>query len=166
MSDDTLLIRSSAVMALGTVISRITGLVRNLLLVAVLGTALLGDTYNVANTMPNILYNLLVGGALTAVFVPQIIRAAREPDKGSAYISRLFTATSAALLIIVVIAILIAPPLVHLYAPSFSGRAFDITVAFMRYCLPQIFFWEFCTAWSDRKRSWGFRADDVGANTQ
>ena len=63
MSDDTLLIRSSAVMALGTVISRITGLVRNLLLVAVLGTALLGDTYNVANTMPNILYNLLIGGA-------------------------------------------------------------------------------------------------------
>ena len=78
MSDDALLIRSSAVMALGTVISRITGLVRNLLLVAVLGTALLGDTYNVANTMPNILYNLLVGGALTAVFVPQIIRAARS----------------------------------------------------------------------------------------
>lgn len=140
MSDDTLLIRSSAVMALGTVISRITGLVRNLLLVAVLGTALLGDTYNVANTMPNILYNLLIGGALTAVFVPQIIRAAREPDKGSAYISRLFTATSVVLLLIVVIAILITPLLVHLYAPSFSGRAFDITVAFMRYCLPQIFF--------------------------
>jgi len=140
MSDDALLIRSSAVMALGTVISRVTGLVRNLLLVAVLGTALLGDTYNVANTMPNILYNLLVGGALTAVFVPQIIRAAREPDKGSAYISRLFTATSAALLIIVAIAMLIAPLLVHLYAPSFSGRALDITVAFMRYCLPQIFF--------------------------
>ncbi len=134
MSDDALLIRSSAVMALGTVISRITGLVRNLLLVAVLGTALLGDTYNVANTMPNILYNLLIGGALTTVFVPQIIRAAREPDKGSAYISRLFTATSAALLIIVAIAILIAPLLVHLYAPSFSGRAFDITVAFRRYC--------------------------------
>ena len=159
MSDDTLLIRSSAVMALGTVISRITGLVRNLLLVAVLGTALLGDTYNVANTMPNILYNLLIGGALTAVFVPQIIRAAREPDKGSAYISRLFTATSVVLLLIVVIAILITPLLVHLYAPSFSGRAFDITVAFMRYCLPQIFFLGIFALL-------GFRADDVGADTQ
>ncbi|MEI7455042.1 MAG: lipid II flippase MurJ, partial [Actinomycetes bacterium] len=140
MSDDALLIRSSSLMALGTIFSRATGLVRNLLLVAVLGTALLGDVYNVANTMPNILYNLLIGGALTAVFVPQIIRASRENDRGSAYISRLFTATSSGLLLIVVVATLLAPVLVHLYAPSFSGRSFDITVAFMRYCLPQIFF--------------------------
>ena len=61
MSEESL-IRASSVMAAGTVFSRITGLIRNLLLVALLGTALLGDTYNVANTMPNILYNLLVGG--------------------------------------------------------------------------------------------------------
>lgn len=140
MSEDSFLIRSSSIMALGTIFSRITGLIRNLLLVAVLGTALLGDTYNVANTMPNILYNLLIGGALTAVFVPQIIRASRESDRGSAYISRLFTATSTVLFLIVVIAIVFAPLLVHLYAPSFNGRSFDITVAFMRYCLPQIFF--------------------------
>ncbi len=140
MSDDALLIRSSSLMALGTIFSRATGLVRNLLLVALLGTALLGDVYNVANTMPNILYNLLIGGALTAVFVPQIIRASRENDRGSAYISRLFTATSSGLLLIVVVATLLAPVLVHLYAPSFSGRSFDLTVAFMRYCLPQIFF--------------------------
>ena len=52
-------------MALGTLLSRITGLVRNLLLVAVLGTTVLGDTYNVGNTMPNIIYNLIIGGALT-----------------------------------------------------------------------------------------------------
>ena len=52
-------------MAVGTLLSRITGLVRNLLLVAILGTAVLGDTYNVGNTMPNIIYNLIVGGALT-----------------------------------------------------------------------------------------------------
>ncbi|MEY4151800.1 MAG: hypothetical protein RJB28_867, partial [Actinomycetota bacterium] len=77
-------------MALGTLLSRITGLVRNLLLVAVLGTAVLGDTYNVGNTMPNIIYNLIIGGALTAVFVPQIVRHSRAEDGGSAYISRLF----------------------------------------------------------------------------
>ena len=64
MSDNQL-IRSSSIMAIGTITSRFTGLIRNLLLVALLGTALLGDTYNVANTMPNILYNLLIGGALT-----------------------------------------------------------------------------------------------------
>ena len=92
MSDNSI-IRSSAIMAAGTFVSRITGLIRGLLLVAVLGTTLLGDTYNVANTMPNILYNLIIGGALTAVFVPQMVRAIREPDGGSAFISRLVTAT-------------------------------------------------------------------------
>ncbi len=61
------LFRASGIMALGTIISRITGFIRGILIVAVLGTALLADTYNVANTMPNILYNLLVGGALTAI---------------------------------------------------------------------------------------------------
>ena len=57
--DDARLIRSSSLMGLGTIISRVTGLARNLLLVAVLGTGILGDAYNVANTTPNILYNLL-----------------------------------------------------------------------------------------------------------
>ena len=67
MVDDSI-VKASSAMALGTIFSRITGLIRNLMLASVLGTALLGDTYNVGNTMPNILYNLLIGGALTAVF--------------------------------------------------------------------------------------------------
>ena len=61
------LFKASGVMAVGTILSRITGFVRGILGVAVLGTALLADAYNVANTMPNILFNLLVGGALTAI---------------------------------------------------------------------------------------------------
>ena len=77
--DDARLIRSSSVMGLGTIVSRVTGLVRNLLLVAALGTGILGDAYNVANTTPNILYNLLIGGALSAVFVPQISDVGRAP---------------------------------------------------------------------------------------
>ena len=67
-------------MALGTIISRITGFIRGILIVAVLGTTLLADTYNVANTMPNILYNLLVGGALTAIFIPQLVRSFEHDD--------------------------------------------------------------------------------------
>lgn len=135
------LIRASTVMALGTVFSRLTGLIRNLLLVALLGTAILGDTYNVANTMPNILYNLLIGGALTAVFVPQIVRSLRDSDAGAAFISRLFTVTITFLFLLTAIGIVLAPFIVNLYAPEFSGRPeFDVTVSFMRYCLPQIFF--------------------------
>jgi putative peptidoglycan lipid II flippase len=138
---DNQLLRASSVMAVGTIASRVTGLIRNLLLVALLGTAILGDTYNVANTMPNILYNLLIGGALTAVFVPQIVRSLRDSDQGAAFISRLFTVTVTFLLLLTVIGIVFAPVIVNLYAPEFSNRPeFDITVTFMRYCLPQIFF--------------------------
>lgn len=128
-------------MAVGTFVSRITGLIRGLLLVAVLGTTLLGDTYNVANTMPNILYNLIIGGALTAVFVPQLVRAIREPDGGSAFISRLVTASCVVLGFLVLLSILAAPLLVRIFASSYVGRPeFHLTVLFMRYCLPQIFF--------------------------
>ena len=76
MSDHQLL-RASSVMAVGTIASRITGLIRNLLLVALLGTAILGDTYNVANTMPNILYNLLIGGEDEY----QVVFGSNEPKK-------------------------------------------------------------------------------------
>ena len=85
------LFRASGIMALGTIISRITGFIRGILIVAVLGTALLADTYNVANTMPNILYNLLVGGALTAIFIPQLVRSFEHDDGGDGFASRLIT---------------------------------------------------------------------------
>ncbi len=128
-------------MAIGTVFSRITGLIRGLLTVALLGTALLGDTFNVANTMPNILYNLIIGGALTAVFVPQLVRAIREPDGGSAFISRLVTATVVLLGALTVVAVIAAPLLVRIFATSYVGRPeFNLTVLMMRWCLPQIFF--------------------------
>lgn len=131
-------------MALGTILSRITGFVRAVLAVAVLGTALLADTYNVANTMPNILYNLLVGGALTAIFVPQLVRSFSDEDGGHGFASRLVTTISGILALLVVVGVIFAPALVRLYAPEFSAEGFqteqEIAVAFTRYCLPQIFF--------------------------
>ncbi|MGA0113147.1 MAG: murein biosynthesis integral membrane protein MurJ, partial [Candidatus Nanopelagicaceae bacterium] len=140
-NDVARLIRSSSVMGLGTIISRITGLIRNLLLVAVLGTGILGDAYNVANTTPNILYNLLIGGALSAVFVPQIVKSFRDGDGGSAYVSRLVSLLASALLMITVLAMVIAPLFISLYAPTFTGRSRDVTIAFALYCLPQILFY-------------------------
>jgi putative peptidoglycan lipid II flippase len=128
-------------MAIGTIASRITGLIRGLLAVALLGTALLGDVFNVANTMPNILYNLIVGGALTAVFVPQLVRSMREADGGSAFISKLTTATLTILGAITLLAIIAAPLLVRIFASSYVGRPeFGLTVLMMRFCLPQVFF--------------------------
>jgi len=140
MSEDSL-VRASSVMAVGTIFSRVTGLIRGLLVVALLGSAILGDTFNVANTMPNILFNLLVGGALTSVFMPQIVRSLRDSDGGDGFISRLFTISIIFLLIISILGIIFSPNLVNLYAPEYAGRReFEVTVQLMRYCLPQIFF--------------------------
>jgi len=138
------LFRASGIMALGTIISRITGFIRGILIVAVLGTTLLADTYNVANTMPNILYNLLVGGALTAIFIPQLVRSFDHEDGGDGFASRLVTTISLILLVLVAIGVYFAPALVRLYAPEFFTVGFEtekeIAIAFTRYCLPQIFF--------------------------
>ncbi len=138
------LYRASGVMAVGTIISRITGFIRGVLLVAALGTALLADGYNVANTMPNIIYNLVVGGALTAIFVPQLIRSFADEDGGVGFASRLVTTISVSLLALTALGMVFAPALVRLYAPEFTTAGFEneysVTVAFMRYCLPQIFF--------------------------
>ena len=138
------LFRASGIMALGTIISRITGFIRGILIVAVLGTTLLADTYNVANTMPNILYNLLVGGALTAIFIPQLVRSFEHEDGGDDFASRLITTISLILLVLVTLGMVFAPALVRLYAPEFFTTGFEaeqeIAIAFTRYCLPQIFF--------------------------
>ena len=138
------LFRASGIMALGTILSRITGFIRGILIVAVLGTTLLADTYNVANTMPNILYNLLVGGALTAIFIPQLVRSFEHDDGGDGFASRLITTISLILLILVSLGMYFAPALVRLYAPEFFTTGFEteqeIAIAFTRYCLPQIFF--------------------------
>ena len=138
------LFRASGIMALGTIISRITGFIRGILIAAVLGTALLADSYNVANTVPNILYSLLVGGALTAIFIPQLVRSFDQGDGEDGFASRLITTISLLLLVLVVLGMFSAPAIVRLYAPEFFTSGFEvekeIAIAFTRYCLPQIFF--------------------------
>ncbi|MEU4347646.1 lipid II flippase MurJ [Streptomyces sp. NPDC023838] len=83
---------TSALMAVGTVVSRATGLIRQVLQAAALGTGLLATTYNQANTVPTSLYFLLIGGALNSVLVPQLVRArAEDADGGAACEQRLVT---------------------------------------------------------------------------
>ena len=143
MSEQSVL-KSSAIMAVGTIFSRITGLARNLLLVAALGTAIVGDTYQVANTIPTVLYILVAGGALNAVFVPQIVREMKKEDGGHSFVSQLATATFTLLTAATVIGVVAAPFVVRLYAVKFGGAGleneFELTVLFTRYCLPQILF--------------------------
>jgi putative peptidoglycan lipid II flippase len=139
--------RASAVMAVGTVVSRITGFGRDLVLTWAIGTAAFSVTYNVANTVPNIVYILLAGGVLNAVFVPQLVKAMREdPDGGKAFADRLLTAVGIVLLVITVAAVIAAPLVISAYAYAFthgegSEANFDVAVTFARYFLPQIFFY-------------------------
>ncbi|MDO5533147.1 MAG: murein biosynthesis integral membrane protein MurJ [Propionibacteriaceae bacterium] len=88
------LMRATAVMASGTLISRVLGFVKGLLLVVVLGSGTaLADAYSVATLVPNSLYMILAGGALNTVLVPQIVRHTKsDADGGEAFINRIMTA--------------------------------------------------------------------------
>jgi putative peptidoglycan lipid II flippase len=136
------LLRSSAVMAVGTVASRLLGFVRNAVIVIALGTGSLGDVYNVANTFPNVVYDMLLGGVLTAVHVPMLVRAL-EKDRayGEEYEARLLTIVLGGLLALTGVAMLCAPFLVDLYASGFRPDQHKLAIIFALFFLPQIFFY-------------------------
>jgi putative peptidoglycan lipid II flippase len=143
-ASDVAVLRSSSVMAVGTVVSRITGVLRTTALAAAIGTTTaLADAYNTANTLPNIIYILLVGGALNAVFIPQLVRHMRtDADGGTAYSDRLLTLSGLVLLAVTVVAVLTAPIITPLYAgTNWSPRQIQVLVDFAYLCLPQIFFY-------------------------
>lgn len=136
------LARSSRVMALGTIASRGTGFIRNIVLVAALGLGALGDAYTVANTVPNIIYDLLLGGVLTSVVVPLLVRAAHlEADNGEAYAQRLLSLVTYGLGAVVVVAVVLAPYVVDVYAHDFTAPEYRLAVVFARFFLPQILFY-------------------------
>ncbi|RKN36032.1 murein biosynthesis integral membrane protein MurJ [Streptomyces hoynatensis] len=137
------LLRSSAIMAAGTLVSRLTGFIRQLVTVAALGAAVLGDTYTVAWALPSMIYFLIIGGGLNSVFVPQLVRAMKDDaDGGQAYANRLLTLVMAALAGLVAIGMLAAPLLIRLQSPSIADdpAANEVTITFARYFLPTIFF--------------------------
>ncbi|MFI0964333.1 murein biosynthesis integral membrane protein MurJ [Streptomyces sp. NPDC021080] len=137
------LLKSSAVMAAGTLVSRLTGFVRTMIITAALGAATLGDAWTVAYTLPTMIYILTVGGGLNSVFVPQLVRSMKEDDDGGeAYANRLLTLVMVALGVIVTAAVFIAPLLIQLMSNSIASdpASNNVAVTFARYCLPTIFF--------------------------
>src|SRR5579875_3242000 len=136
------LVRSSGVMALGTLASRVTGLLRTLVLVPAIGQLALANSYNYANTLPNTVYNLAIGGILTSVIVPLLVNAARrDADRGEKYDQRMFTLVTLALAVITLAATIAAAPIARLYDPSATGNAERILVIFAYFFTPQIFFY-------------------------
>lgn len=131
-------------MAAGTVVSRATGLIRQVLQAAALGTGLLATTYNQANTVPTSLYFLLIGGALNSVLVPQLVRArVEDSDGGAAFEQRLVTLVLCVLALGTALATWAAPAIISVYQHDTPAThdAFELTVVFARFLLPQIFFY-------------------------
>ncbi|WP_371151215.1 lipid II flippase MurJ [Buchananella felis] len=137
----TSLARSSTIMFSGTLVSRVLGFIRNALLVAVIGVAGANDAFTVANTLPNTVFNLLAGGVLNAILVPQIIRALRSKTGGEEYVNRLLTVTGAMILGLTVLSTAFAPLLVRLFAGGLDAGWFNLAVVFAYWCLPQVFFY-------------------------
>jgi putative peptidoglycan lipid II flippase len=144
---DASVLSSSALMAAGTVVSRLSGFVRGALLVAALGQQLHADVFTIANTIPNMLYILLAGGVFNAVLVPQLVRAMKnDPDGGDAYTHRIITLAALFLAGVTAVLVLAAPLLMRLFldksyfTPELTMQR-ESAIAFARYCLPQVFFY-------------------------
>ncbi len=135
--------RSSGLIAIASLISRLTGFLRQIALVTVVTAGVITDSYNVSNTLPLIVYELLLGGVLSSVMVPLLVRSQTEDaDGGEAFTRRLLTMAGLALLLATAAAMLAAPALTRLYLGSgTSGPADPQLATELAYLLlPQIFF--------------------------
>lgn len=139
------LARASVLLASGTFVSRILGFVSALVLAFALGTENSGaNTFALANQLPNNVYAIIAGGLLSAVLVPQIVRAGLHADGGQTFINKLVTLGVVVFLAVAVLATVCAPLLVTAYgeiANGLSAREFALATAFAYWCLPQILFY-------------------------
>lgn len=149
--------RASTLMAAGTVVSRVTGVGRDIAMTAALGFFIVSDAYSLGNSLPTVVYILVIGGALNAVFVPQLVRRMKEDtDGGKAYADRLITLVATVLLVMSIVAVVAAPWIVSLYTTdTFPAGEYDLAVAFARLCLPQVFFYGLYTLLSQVLNSRG-----------
>ncbi len=149
LSDTTRFWRAAGVMSIGTAVSRVAGLLRVAALTYALGVTgtRLADTYNLANTTPNIIYELFLGGILTAVFIPVLVEA-RERDKTNAPDgdSALVSVALIALAVLSVLAVVGAPLIMRIYTfriadPSTRAAQLELATYLLRWFAPQIFFY-------------------------
>lgn len=151
MSNQGGLGRASILLASGTMVSRVLGFVKAAVLAAAIGQSMsrAADSFALANQLPNNIYALIAGGLLSAVLVPQIVRAAtKDDDGGQRFINKIVTLGTIVFAVVGLVGTLLAPVLVRLYAqqagpdgPGFTPDALALATAFAYWCLPQIFFY-------------------------
>lgn len=144
------LARATAIMTFGTVISRITGLIRLVAITAALGivaTGRLTDTYNIANTAPNIIYELILGGILTSVFVPVFVELLEKEGRDKAWEvgSAIINLALVVLVALSALGIIAAPLIAKFYSsrldPAEAARQTEVLTFLLRLFIPQIIFY-------------------------
>lgn len=143
--------RSAVLMAVGTTLSRVTGLGRLVAMAFALGVteSRLADSYNIANTMPNVIYELILGGVLTSVFIPVLVEELRKKRDDDAWdsVSALVTTSAVAVFAITVLAVVGAPWIIRLFTFRLSGaeqaQQQELATFFLRFFAPQIAFYGF-----------------------
>lgn len=137
------LLAASALPAVGTTVSRATGLIRVAALTAALGLSSVADVYNLANATPNILYELVLGGVLSSTLVPLLVRSLDDPEDDTA--SVITTVSFAAMVGLTLVAVLLSPLINLIFAWPLSGadRAEQLELGddFLALLLPQILFY-------------------------
>lgn len=130
-------------MASGTMISRMLGFVKAILLVEAIGQtkSISADAFSNGNFLPNALYMLLLGGMLNAVLVPQIVKATKGKDGGAGYINKVLTLVIVVLSLVTLVAMLFAPSIVWVFAVTWPPEQLALATAFAYWCLPQIIFY-------------------------
>lgn len=140
------LVSAGALMAAGTMISRVLGFIRVAFLAFLIGNGTAqADTYAIATTIPTSLYILFAGGALNTVLVPQLVRAVKnDSDGGEAYTNRIITAFLVIVGAITAVVTVAAPLLIRLYSAdewqvSAMTEHYDAMIFMAYLCLPTIF---------------------------
>ena len=137
------ILRASALMASGTMVSRILGFVRNAMLIAAVGATAggVGAAFQTANTLPNTVFNLLASGIFDAVLVPQIVGAIKRRNDGDTYVNRLLTLAGTVLFLVTFVTMILAPLLVMITAAGYTDDIRHLAILFALLCLPQLFFY-------------------------
>lgn len=137
------LVRNTRSIATATVASRLTGFMRTAVMAAVLGVGGFNQAFTIANTLPNSLYEFLLGGILTSTLVPLLVQAReRDTDGGLAYAQKLFSLLVYVLVAVSVLAVLAAPLLIRLYTSAeVPAEQVALASTWARFFLPQIVFY-------------------------
>lgn len=134
--------KAVALMASGTLISRVLGFVRTAMLAIAIGsTTYVADIFEKSNTMPTIIFMLLAGGVFNVILVPQLIKASKNADRGSEYTSKLLTLTILVMAAITAVLMAGAPALIRILSAGWSEPMITLGTIFTYWCMPQVFFY-------------------------